>query len=106
MNLAPPDQRGLDPEPDIVLEFIAIARATLGGLTPQQESQLEQAMRAAPFSGRRVRVLKRGKIRHPGEQRNIVNQALQSAERMADVADQNGISRRTLYRYMKKGGAQ
>lgn len=100
------DSRGLDPEPDIlqvVLQRVrAVAPAAL--LTDEQARQIEDAVRAE-LGGLRVRVPKRKK--HPSrEQRQaIFNEAMGNASD-EELTDRHGISRRSLYRYVKLGSGK
>lgn len=103
MNHLAPDQRGLDPEPDILLVVIQRVRLELPSLTDEQAQQVEAAARA-DLGGLRARVPKRGK--HPTkEQRHaIVADALASAGASDEaLASRHGIGRATLYRYVKRG---
>jgi AcrR family transcriptional regulator len=60
----------------------------------------------AQYGGLRTRIAKRKKHPTPEERARVINQALDQGQ--ADVptdqiAESNGISRRTLYRYLKRG---
>lgn len=95
------DQRGLDPEPDILLAVIQRVRLLLPDLTDAQ-AQLVEASARADLGGLRARVPKRKK--HPtAEQRlAIVQDALKPEITDAEIAERHGIHRATLYRMFKR----
>ncbi|MDF3821960.1 hypothetical protein P3G55_18795 [Leptospira sp. 96542] len=88
-------------EPDIIQLMLASVRKRVV-LTPEQEQAIDHEIRAEA-GGLRVRIPKRGK--HPNAERRaqIYRHALTNAPEQ-EVLEQGGISRRTLYRLMKRGG--
>lgn len=93
-----------DREPDIVLVVLQRARAANPALTEAQAQQVEAEVRAE-FGGLRVRIPKRKKHPSPEQRRAVFDEAIGSAESDEAITSRHGISRRSLYRYMKKGGA-
>jgi DNA invertase Pin-like site-specific DNA recombinase len=94
-----------DRDLDIVQAILELVAATTPDLTPEKVRDIETAVRAK-YGGLRSRIAKRKQ--HPtNEQRDkAVRDAL--AQSNVDVptdqiAENNGISRRTLYRYLKRG---
>lgn len=100
------DSRHLDPEPDLLLVVIQRVRHQLPTLTDEQAQAIEAATRAE-LGGLRVRIPKRRK--HPTDEQRaaIAREAISnSASTDADLAARNGISRRSLIRYVKRGIAR
>ncbi len=88
--------------PDILLEMLQLVTRTNAAFTPEQAREVELELRAL-YGGVRFRIAKRKK--HPTrEQRaRVFDQALTDATN-EQITAENGISRRTLYRYLKRGG--
>ncbi|MCB4365413.1 hypothetical protein KIH07_16845 [Hydrogenophaga taeniospiralis] len=96
-----PDGRGLDPEPDILQVVLLRVRAATPLLTDEQARQIEDDVRAE-LGGLRVRIPKRKK--HPSrEQRQAIFQEAMGNASDEELTDRHGISRRSLYRYVKLG---
>lgn len=94
-----------DREIDIVLVILDLVAMAAPGLTPDKVRVIEQSVREK-YGGVRARIAKRGKHPTPEQRAAAVRDALSDAH--ADVpteqlAEANGISRRTLYRYIKRG---
>lgn len=89
----------------IMLRMIEGMERVAGPLT---DEQLEEVFRIESeireeYGGQRVRIPKRGK-HPPQEQRaRIVHEALNSDASDLDLTQRFGISRSTLYRYIKRG---
>lgn len=92
----------LDREPDIVLVILERVRQAAPTLPDDVVRAIEQGVRA-DFGGMRFRVAKRKKHPTPEQRREIFRQALTDTS-TEDLTESNGISRRTLYRYLKRGG--
>lgn len=90
-----------DRDPDIVLVILQLVRLANPAVTLEQAQAIEQQVRAE-YGGVRTRIAKRKK--HPtGEQRaKIFSQALTDAPN-DQILKENGISRRSLYYYLKRG---
>lgn len=92
----------LDSERDIVPELLAVVAAVVPEMSPAQRDAiaLEWQMR---FAGVRTRFAKRK--RHPTseERAKVFTECLTDAPTDKILSD-NGISRRSLYRYLKRGG--
>jgi DNA invertase Pin-like site-specific DNA recombinase len=91
-----------DREPDIVLVILERVRRTLPGITDDQVRQIEESVRAE-YGGLRFRVPKRKKHPTREQRQRVFEQALTDAPD-DEITKANGISRRTLYRYLKRGG--
>lgn len=89
--------------PDIVLLVLQRVRAVNPGLTDEQAHQIELAIKAE-FGGQRVRIPKRKKHPSAEQRRAVFDEAINSEESDADITSRHGISRRSLYRYVKRGG--
>lgn len=89
-----------DREPDIVLTILASVKTRVQ-ITREQEKEIEREIRAA-YGGLRVRIAKRGKHLDPDQRRHVYQQGLTSASNR-EIQAENGISRATLYRLMKRG---
>ena len=90
-----------DRDLDIVLAILQLVPE----LPPERALEIEHTVRAQ-YGGLRTRIAKRKKHPTPEERARVINQALDPSQ--ADVptdqiAESNGISRRTLYRYLKRG---
>lgn len=98
-------EENTDREPDIVLVILQLVAAAEPGFTPDKARNIEQAVRGQ-YGGQRVRIVKRKQ--HPtAEQREkAVSDALSTTLKDVptdQIAESNGISRMTLYRYLKRG---
>lgn len=101
MKAAEHDQRGLDPEPDILLVVIHRVRELLPAITDEQAQQVETEARA-DLGGLRARVPKRKK--HPSiKQRQAIFQEAMGSDSDAEITERHGIHRATLYRLLKRG---
>lgn len=89
-----------DREPDIVLTILASVKTRVH-LTREQEKEIEREIRTE-YGGQRVRIPKRGKHLTPEQRQEVYRQGLTSASER-EILDGSGISRRTLYRLMKRG---
>lgn len=89
--------------PDIVAETLRRARELNPGLTEDQARQVELGIKA-DYGGQRVRIPKRKKHPSPEQRRAVFDEAINSAESDIDISSRHGISRRSLYRYVKRGG--
>lgn len=89
--------------PDIVLLVLQRVRAVNPGLTEEQANQIELAIKAE-FGGQRVRIPKRKKHPSAEQRRAVFDEAINGAESDSDITARHGISRRSLYRYVKRGG--
>ncbi len=89
--------------PDIILVVLQRVRAVNPGLTDEQAHQIETALKAE-YGGQRVRIPKRKKHPSPEQRRAVFDEAINSDESDADITSRHGISRRSLYRYVKRGG--
>lgn len=92
----------LDRGPDIVLAILQLVLLANAGFTPEQAKEVELQVRTQ-YGGMRTRIAKRKK--HPtAEQRaKVFKEAMTNATNEQILSD-NGISRPTLYRYLKRGG--
>lgn len=95
-----------DREFDIVVALLDLLAVLTPDLPPEKSREIEQTMRIR-YGGLRTRIAKRKQHPTPAQREQIVREAL--SESHADVptdqiAESNGISRRTLYRYLKRGG--
>lgn len=91
-----------DREPDIVLVILQLVLQALPNFTPDQAREIEQQVRDQ-YGGVRTRIAKRKKHLTPEQRRKAYQEALTNAP-TEEVTEANGISRRTLYRYLKRGG--
>lgn len=89
--------------PDIVLVVLQRVRAIFPGLTDEQAHQLELDIKAE-YGGLRVRIPKRKKHPSPEQRRAVFEDAIGGTESDEDITSRHGISRRSLYRYVKRGG--
>jgi len=96
------DDGSTEREPDIVLVVLQRARAANPALTEAQAQQVEADIRAE-FGGLRVRIPKRKKHPSAEERKAIFSDAMSSASD-DEITRRHGISRRTLYNYIKKSG--
>jgi DNA invertase Pin-like site-specific DNA recombinase len=92
----------LDPEPDILLVILQLVRLADPQFTPENALAVEQQVRTQ-YGGVRTRIPKRKKHPSPEQRRKIFQEALTDAPTEA-ILEGNGISRRTLYNYLKRGG--
>lgn len=90
--------------PDIVLVVLQRVRAVTTELTEEQAQQIELAIKAE-YGGQRVRIPKRKKHPSPEQRRAVFDEAISSAESDEAITSRHGISRRSLYRYIKTGGS-
>lgn len=103
--MSTPDNTTVDRDVDIVLVILDLVRKTAPAVTHEQSRDIEQAVRVK-YGGIRVRIAKRKTHKTPEQREQIVTSAL--SESLANVstdkiAESNGISRRTLYRLLKRG---
>lgn len=89
--------------PDIVLVVLQRVRAVNPGLTDEQAHQIELAIKAE-FGGQRVRIPKRKKHPSPEQRRAVMSSSLSVLPMASSNTARHGISRRSLYRYVKRGG--
>lgn len=102
--MSTPDHNA-DRDVDIVLVILDLVRKTAPAVTPEQSLDIERAVRVK-YGGLRARIAKRKNHKTPEQREQVVREAL--AESQANVstdkiAESNGISRRTLYRLLKRG---
>jgi DNA invertase Pin-like site-specific DNA recombinase len=91
-----------DREPDIVLVILRLVLAAEPTVTQEKAREIEQQVRDQ-YGGMRTRIPKRGKHPTAEKRRKVFQDALTNAP-TDQVTQENGISRRTLYRYLKRGG--
>lgn len=96
------DSRHLDPEPDLLLVVIQRVRAKVPTLTDEQAQAIEAEARAE-LGGLRVRIAKRRKHLTDEQRAAITREAITSAASDQELTATHGISRRSLYRYIKRG---
>lgn len=94
-----------DRELDIVLVILELVAQSAPTLTPEHVRDIEAAVRLK-YGGQRARIAKRKQHPTPEQREKVVREAL--ADTHANVptdliAEANGISRRSLYRYLKRG---
>ncbi len=94
-----------DREIDIVQVILELVSTATSDLTPEKSRDIEQIVRTR-YGGLRLRIVKRKKHPTPERREEITRIAL--APELAsvptdEIAQTNGISRRTLYRYLKRG---
>lgn len=90
-------------EPDIVLEILNRARQAAPELTDDKLRQIEESVRA-DFGGIRFRVAKRKKHLSREERLKVFEVAITTNTPNEEITRTSGISRRTLYRLIKRGG--
>lgn len=91
----------LDGEPDIVQAILQLVREVTP-LTLEQAAAVEAKAREQ-YGGLRTRIAKRKKHPSAAARRKVFQEALTDAPTEQILAE-NGISRRSLYRYLKRGG--
>lgn len=94
-----------DRDVDIVLAILELVRKTAPAVTSEQARDIEQAVRTK-YGGQRARIAKRKTHKTPEQREQIVQEALHASQATVPtdkIAESNGISRRSLYRYLKKG---
>lgn len=91
-----------DREVDIVLLILEVVASTTT-LAPEQARDIEQAVRAK-YGGLRARIAKRKQHPSPEQRAKVINDFVAKSTDIPpeQVADSNGISRRTLYRYLNR----
>lgn len=97
------DADGVDREPDIILVILQLVRNADPAFTTEQARVVEDQVRAQ-FGGIRTRIPKRKKHPTPEQRAKVFQEALTTVPTQ-QIVEENGISRRTLYRYLKRGGA-
>jgi transcriptional regulator of acetoin/glycerol metabolism len=97
-----PASPNLDREPDIVLAILDIVMRTVPTLSADQARDIELQVRDQ-YGGLRTRIAKRKKHPTPEQRAQVFQDALTDAD-TDDITAEHGISRRTLYRYLKRGG--
>lgn len=96
------ESKHLDPEPDILQVVMQRVRAAIATpITEEQAATIEDQIRSE-LGGLRVRIPKRRKHPTRSEREEIFKDALGSASD-AEITGRYRISRRSLYRYMKRG---
>lgn len=98
--MTPPD--AFDRDPDIVLVILEMVRQAEPAFSPEKAREIEDQVRAQ-YGGIRTRIPKRKKHPTPEQRERVFQQALTTAPTQ-EIVESNGISRRTLYRYLKRGG--
>lgn len=88
-------------EPDIVLVVLQRVRAQVPGLADEVIRQIEADVRAQ-YGGLRVRIPKRGKHPSATQRAAVLRDALTPASD-SEITGRHGISRASLYRYVKRG---
>lgn len=96
------DSRHLDPEHDLLLVVIQRVR-DFGPIDTDDRVREFEAMLRAELGGLRVRIAKRGKHRTDEQRANIAREAINSDASDQELVQRHGISRRSLYRYIKRG---
>jgi hypothetical protein len=95
--------RQLDPEPDLLLVVIAHVRQAAPQVTDEQAQAIEASAREA-LGGLRVRIAKRRKHPTPAQRSAIAAEATTNPTATdAELTQRHGVSRATLYRYIKRG---
>jgi DNA invertase Pin-like site-specific DNA recombinase len=89
----------IDADEDIVEIIIKLAQAE--GLNPDAAHYIEKKVRAE-FGGLRVRIPKTKKRLKEEKRKQIFLDGLSDAP-ASEIANKHGITRRTLYRLMKRG---
>lgn len=89
-------------EPDIVLVVLQRVRAQAPAVTDDVLRLVEAEIRAE-YGGLRVRIPKRKKHPTP-QQREAVRLDAMTPASDAEITRSHGISRASLYRYIKRGG--
>lgn len=89
----------IESDADIVEIILQMAQAA--GLDADAAHQIEQLVRAE-HGGCRVRIPKRKKHPTPEQRAQIYAEGLSSLP-TEEIVDKHGITRRTLYRLMKRG---
>lgn len=89
-------------EPDIVLVVLQRVLAQVPDIGEAVIRQVEAEVRAE-FGGLRVRIPKRKKHLTADQRAAVVRDAMTPASD-AEVTGRHGISRASLYRYVKRGG--
>jgi len=87
---------------DLVRELLELVHRANPAITAEQLSQIEQEFRER-FGGMRTRIAKRKKHPNTEQRARVFAQALTDAP-TSEIVESNGISRATLYRYLKRGG--
>lgn len=91
-------------EPDIVQTILQRVIAMAPQFSQALSDQIEQEIRAE-YGGQRVRIPKRGKYLTLGQRQALFQDGL-SRMTNDEIVEKHKISRRTLYREMKKGSAK
>lgn len=94
---------GTDPDPDIVLVILEMVRQAEPAFSPEKAREIEDQVRAQ-YGGIRTRIPKRKKHPTPELRAKVFQEALTTVS-TESIVEGNGISRRTLYRYLKRGGS-
>lgn len=88
---------------DIVLVVLNLVADATPDLTVEKRREIEQAVRLR-YGGLRARIAKRKQHPTPEQRAKVVVEALAQGNAAVStdvIADSNGISRSTLYRYLK-----
>lgn len=88
-------------EPDIVLVVLQRVRAQVPGIEEAVIRQVEAEVRAE-FGGLRVRIPKRKKHPTAAQRAAVLHDAMTPASD-SEITGRHGISRASLYRYLKRG---
>ncbi|KQT10975.1 hypothetical protein [Ramlibacter sp. Leaf400] len=89
-------------EPDIVLVILQMVQQEVPALSAETARAIELQVRDQ-YGGLRTRIAKRKKHPTPELRAKVFQEAL-TATPDAELTASYGISRRTLYRYLKRGG--
>lgn len=87
--------------PDIVAETLRRVRAR--GFSEKDAQEVEAEMKAE-FGGQRVRIPKRKKHPSPEQRKAIFDEAIGCTDSDKEITSRHGISRRSLYNYIKRAG--
>lgn len=90
-----------DRDPDIVLVILEMVRQAEPAFTPEKAREIEDQVRAQ-YGGIRTRIPKRKKHPTPAQRAKVFTEALTDVSNER-ILEENGISRRSLYRYLKRG---
>lgn len=89
-------------DPDIVLVVLQRVRAQVPGIEESVIRQVEADVRAQ-YGGLRVRIPKRKKHPTAAQRAAVLVDAMTPASD-AEIMGRHGVSRASLYRYVKRGG--
>jgi transcriptional regulator of acetoin/glycerol metabolism len=95
----------VDRDVDIVLVVLDMVRTTTPEVTPEQISAIEQRVRIQ-YGGMRARIAKRKTHTTKEQREKAIRDALDLTKSdipIEDIARENGVSRSSLYKYLKRG---